>query len=121
MCVFQRLHIVLIPLFTAFYNIAAILGLYPKLAESEKRLPHHLRFDNPSAIAGASSSLPGSNAGVATTGAAKSASDIASERRRAKALKVALVFAINSHVMPNCWWYHAAFGCKNGRAFFQRG
>jgi hypothetical protein len=73
----QILHIVLIPFFTAFYNIAAIVGLYPKLSEPDKqRLPHHLRFDN---------AIEAAPAGGVTT---KSASDIASERRRAKALKV---------------------------------
>ena len=82
----QRLHIVLIPLFTAFYNIAAIIGLYPKLAEAEKRLPHHLRFDGVGLIAGA----PG-GAG-ANTGPARSSADVASERRRAKAMKVIIAY-----------------------------
>ena len=85
----QRLHIVLIPFFTAFYNIAAILGLYPKLVEAEKRLPHHLRFDNSGTIASGHQGSPPVN-GVAGVGGAKSAADVASERRRAKALKVCI-------------------------------
>ena len=40
----QRLHIILVPFFTAFYNIGAAIGVYPTLAEAEKRLPHHLRY-----------------------------------------------------------------------------
>ena len=60
----------------------AIIGLYPKLAEAEKRLPHHLRFDNAGAIAGAPAG-PGPSGNTS-----KRPEDIASERRRAKALKV---------------------------------
>ncbi len=39
----QVLHIILIPFTTAFYNIFALVGLFPVLEVSEKKTFHHLR------------------------------------------------------------------------------
>jgi hypothetical protein len=39
----QALHIVLIPFTTAFYNVVALLGLFPVLEVVEKKPYHHLR------------------------------------------------------------------------------
>lgn len=39
----QALHIVLIPFTTAFYNIVALVGLFPALEVVEKKTYHHLR------------------------------------------------------------------------------
>ncbi len=77
----------LVPLFTAFYNIGAAVGIYPTLVEQEKRLPHHLRYDAKQPIAGSSSTTTLS-VQVPQLTTTKSASDLATERRRAKALKV---------------------------------
>ena len=41
----QPLHIVLVPFTTAFYNIAALMGIFPALEVVEKKLPHHLRCE----------------------------------------------------------------------------
>ena len=81
----------MIPLTTAFYNIFALIGLFPSLEIVEKKLPHHLRFkfhyytyfiinnylrydpvSNESAL----------NPGLPTK------LDLVAERRRAKAMKV---------------------------------
>jgi hypothetical protein len=42
---FQALHLVVIPLSTAFYNIFAMSGIFPELeVQAEKsKLSHHLR------------------------------------------------------------------------------
>lgn len=39
----QRLHIFFVPLTTAFYNVVALLGVFPALDSAEKRPYHHLR------------------------------------------------------------------------------
>ncbi len=40
----QSLHVVVTPLTTAFYNIVALLGLYPFLEQkAERKMAHHLR------------------------------------------------------------------------------
>lgn len=41
----QALHIVLVPFTTAFYNIVALVGLFPALEVVEKKTYHHLRYD----------------------------------------------------------------------------
>lgn len=38
-------HIVLIPFTTAFYNIMALLGVFPALEANERKPTHHLRYD----------------------------------------------------------------------------
>lgn len=40
----QALHIVLVPFTTAFYNIVALVGLFPALEVVEKKTYHHLRY-----------------------------------------------------------------------------
>jgi hypothetical protein len=41
----QSLHIVLVPLFTAFYNLAAVAGIMQPLPETaDRRFVHHLRY-----------------------------------------------------------------------------
>ncbi len=81
--------------------------MYPTLAEAEKRLPHHLRYvllmtknfgtdlkrryDVKQPIAGTAAAVAAQQAmTVAPIVTPKSAADIASERRRAKALKVSI-------------------------------
>lgn len=45
LCFCQALHIVLIPFTTAFYNIVALVGLFPALDPVvEKKTYHHLRY-----------------------------------------------------------------------------
>lgn len=67
----ESLHIVLIPFTTAFYNIIALLGIFPVLEPlPEKKLPHHL-YDDANQLA---------------TPSVKE--DIVAERRRAKAMKL---------------------------------
>lgn len=40
----------LVPFTTAFYNIVALMGLFPPLEVVEKKLPHHLRCDDSSTL-----------------------------------------------------------------------
>jgi hypothetical protein len=43
-CFFLKaLHIVLVPFTTAFYNIMAVMGIFPVLESTDKRPQHHLR------------------------------------------------------------------------------
>lgn len=68
----ESLHIVLIPFTTAFYNIVALLGVFPVLEQlPDKKIPHHLYDDANYAAAG-----PGAKV------------DVLAERRRAKAMKL---------------------------------
>jgi len=39
------------PLTTGFYNIFAMIGIFPELEQAEKRLPHHLRYHDKTADA----------------------------------------------------------------------
>lgn len=70
------LHSIAIPLSTAFYNIFALLGLFPPLESERKVSQHHLR-QQISKSETSSTQVP-----VSRT------SDIVSERRRAKAQKL---------------------------------
>jgi hypothetical protein len=66
---------VVTPLSTAFYNIFAMMGVFPKLEVVEKpRTQHHLRYVDPA---------PPQDALMAAVN-----NDIIQERRRAKAMKV---------------------------------
>lgn len=70
----KSLHIILIPFTTTFYNVFALLGLFPALEETEKKLPHHLR-----------------NASTKTekmSPAPVVKQDLVSDRRRTKALQL---------------------------------
>lgn len=40
----EPLHIIMIPLSTAFYNLVALVGIYPQLEVTERRQYHHLRY-----------------------------------------------------------------------------
>jgi len=77
----EPLHIVLIPFTTAFYNLFAIVGLFPALEPVEKKLPHHLRYNEPPSIAQQSSSGERLAELVPKV-------DLVAERRRLKAMKL---------------------------------
>jgi len=70
----EALKPVTIPMTTAFYNLFALVGLFPELEQVEKKPMHHLRYLN----AGANEQ---SNDQLATQ-------DAIQERRRAKAMKL---------------------------------
>lgn len=78
----EKLHIVVTPFTTAFYNIVALMGLFPPLDPVERRplKQHHLRYNDPVA--------PGSTNNNNTDSAPQSKPDIIAERRRAKAMKL---------------------------------
>ena len=42
----QALHLVVIPMTTAFYNIFAMVGIFPELEQQVERfkIQHHLRY-----------------------------------------------------------------------------
>jgi hypothetical protein len=40
----EAFHIVLVPFTTAFYNIMALLTIFPPLEQHERKAQHHLRF-----------------------------------------------------------------------------
>jgi len=82
----ERLHIVFIPLTTAFYNVIALLGIYPPLDTAEKRPYHHLRSNADSSKS--SYDVNGSGPHEHVTVAVVSKVDPLAERRRAKALKL---------------------------------
>lgn len=81
----ERLHIVLIPFTTAFYNIVALLGIFPVLDPiPEKKQHHHLRYDE--------ASMPEPTVAK---------EDKLAERRRAKARK--LMEAKMEEQQPEGW------------------
>lgn len=47
----DMLQPVVSPLTTGFYNIFAMIGIFPELEQVEKRLPHHLRYNDKAAEA----------------------------------------------------------------------
>lgn len=72
----EALKPVTIPMSTAFYNIFAMIGIFPQLEVTEKKaITHHLRYHN---VASPDSSAPEQN-GV---------QDAVQERRRAKAMRL---------------------------------
>lgn len=74
----EALHMVVVPLTTAFYNLVALVGIFPELEQVEKKLQHHLRYDD-SIKSGAVPESPL---------LAPLRQDLVQERRRAKALKL---------------------------------
>jgi hypothetical protein len=84
----ESLHIILIPFTTAFYNIVALLGIFPVLDPApEKKQHHHLRYDE--------SSLP------VLTNSPKE--DKLAERRRAKARKLMEAKMAEDSKEPEGW------------------
>ena len=76
-------HPVIAPLSTSFYNLFALIGIYPKLVEMERKISsHHLRYNLDSNVASLS------QAGDSSTQSALPIAKIdpVSERRRAKAM-----------------------------------
>mmetsp|Transcript_12934 Transcript_12934/g.12558 ORF Transcript_12934/g.12558 Transcript_12934/m.12558 type:complete len:331 (-) Transcript_12934:33-1025(-) len=71
----EALHLIVIPMSTAFYNIFALIGIFPELeVQAEKsKLQHHLRYTDLNAP---TAPVPIKNA------------DLVQDRRRAKALKL---------------------------------
>lgn len=71
----EKLHIILIPFTTAFYNIVALLGVFPVLDTiPEKKHHHHLRHDESTPLVAATSP--------------STEKDLVAQRRRAKAMKL---------------------------------
>jgi hypothetical protein len=83
----SALHVVIVPLSTAFYNLFALIGVFPPLAAEERRGPrHHLdRGAGSGAGAGAGGGLAHAHASPLVK---ESRPDAVQERRRAKALKL---------------------------------
>ena len=82
----EVVHPVVSPLSTAFYNLFALVGIFPKLIDVEERATrsqHHLRYNLETTINGNDSS---SGSGGTNTGAPVKPVDPVSERRRAKAM-----------------------------------
>lgn len=90
----ERLHIVVVPFTTAFYNIVALIGLFPPLDPVERKTYHHLR-----SISDANPSASNTNSSVSQLGSTDSGfntavvdspakTDLVAERRRAKAMKL---------------------------------
>eukprot|EP00602_Paraphysomonas_sp_CaronLab_P011873 CAMPEP_0185041086 /NCGR_PEP_ID=MMETSP1103-20130426/39925_1 /TAXON_ID=36769 /ORGANISM="Paraphysomonas bandaiensis, Strain Caron Lab Isolate" /LENGTH=204 /DNA_ID=CAMNT_0027580667 /DNA_START=76 /DNA_END=690 /DNA_ORIENTATION=- len=73
----EVLHPVVLPLTIAFYNLFSITGVFPKI-EVDKKLQHHLRYQDTKADAVHYSTPPPSGGG----------GDAVAERRRAKAIKL---------------------------------
>ncbi|KAJ1417585.1 hypothetical protein B484DRAFT_453929 [Ochromonadaceae sp. CCMP2298] len=79
----EALHLILVPFTTAFYNLSALLGVFPPLDPVEKKSAyHHLRGNQ-------SNSPSAAEAGAAGfVQAPKTAENVIAERQRAKALKL---------------------------------
>eukprot|EP01031_Cornospumella_fuschlensis_P041263 gene41263-50360_t len=75
----EAVHIVVVPFTTAFYNLMALVGLFPALEVVAAKPSHHLR-PSPAAIADAGSSPRAAGAAAVV--------DMVGERRRAKAMKL---------------------------------
>lgn len=89
----EALHVVAVPLTTAFYNLVALTGLFPELeAVVEKKPQHHLYQG------GAGGKLGGPESPLI----APMRQDVVMERRRAKALKL-LEMAEQSSKEVNSW------------------
>jgi membrane associated rhomboid family serine protease len=75
----KALHLIVIPMCTAFYNIFAMIGIFPELElqEEKSKRQHHLHYIDSSPT---ESLLPPSPN--------KSNADLVQERRRAKAMKL---------------------------------
>ena len=80
----EPFHVVVSPLTTAFYNLFALVGLFPELivVEKSKRKAHHLfnQFN--------SSATPFTNSGPNSPAQAPAVTNAIEDRRRAKALKL---------------------------------
>lgn len=76
----ETLHPIMVPMCTAFYNIFAMIGIFPELGiQAEKlKINHHLRYDD----------LQAGNPGSPKNVQPKSNAELIQERRRAKAIKV---------------------------------
>ena len=72
------------PLSLAFYTVFALIGIFPEIQEEEKRLNHHLRYDNHNKIATGTTSVGGDSPLLMN----HMRQDILQERRRAKAMKL---------------------------------
>ena len=70
------LHVVIVPFSTAFYNLVALVGIFPELVAEERKGPKH-HLDRPTQGTASASPL-----------FKDSKPDIAQERRRARALKL---------------------------------
>jgi division protein CdvB (Snf7/Vps24/ESCRT-III family) len=74
-----------VPFTTAFYNLGAMIGVYPEIEVTDnKKLHHHLRYSDPAAAS--------MEAGQPSSDSGKTAQDAVQERRRAKAMKVNPLF-----------------------------
>lgn len=67
----ETFQVVVVPLTTAFYNLAALLGFFPRIEQSERKINHHLRYNDP----------------IEAVAPVRSV-DVVSERRKAKAMKL---------------------------------
>ena len=74
----EALKPVTIPMSTGFYNIFAMIGLFPELEQVEKRPVHHLRYHNTSSM------------DALAEQATLASQDAIQERRKAKAMKVCI-------------------------------
>ena len=87
------LHPIVTPFTTAFYNMMALMGVFPQLdTKHDKRgsSGHHLRSrDATQSLTNTSSS--------GSSGVAQNANDIILERRRAKAIKVSPFAQLITH------------------------
>ncbi len=80
----EVVHPVVGPLSTAFYNLFALIGIFPKIADVEERTlrsQHHLRYNLEPSVSANDSAM-----GIGASSLAVKPVDPVSERRRAKAM-----------------------------------
>jgi len=90
----EALHVVAIPLTTAFYNLVALVGIFPELEVVLEKKPQHHLYQ----ISSLGSKLPPDSPLVAPM-----RPDVVLERRRAKALKLLEMAEQNSSQASNNW------------------
>lgn len=82
----ETFHIVLIPFTTAFYNLMALIGIFPVLETNERKFHHHLRSTPTAAITTGFETKEEATSPQKAKPASKA--EIVAERRKARALKM---------------------------------
>lgn len=87
----ESLHVVMVPLCTAFYNLTALIGVFPKIEAPDRRQTHHLRTHSEPSLDPMASPVPTRQA------------DVIAERRKARALKLLDAKMQELTKIPEAW------------------
>lgn len=101
----ESLQIVMAPLSTAFFNLAAMVGIFPKIESQDRRQSHHLRTYSETPVDLLASPMPTKQV------------DAVSERRKARALKLLDAKMQELTKIPEEWEQGESAG-PDGKALF---